>query len=165
MKTTDKDNNAVVSFLKRNALSIILIIGTGVYTIIMPILGKGAKAEFNESIIKACDDPAVKEKLTAEFERNLTDPTILGKVLESPTINDFTKDAGDKIRNTVIENVLSEDSSKISTVSYIGKETGMRDEDVLPKLAKLLQAWDKGELMTKDEADAYIEKKLRIARF
>jgi len=165
MKTTDKDNNAVLDFLKRNILSIIVLMGMGIYTIIMPILGKGAKAEFNENIIKAYDDPSVKEKVSKEFEKNLTDPTILSKVLKSPTIDNFTSEAGDKIRRSVVENVLKEDSTKLSTVSYIGKEIGMRDEDVLPKLAKLLQAWDKGEIMTKEQADAYIERKLRIARF
>jgi hypothetical protein len=45
--------------------------------------------------------------------------------------------------------------------SFIGMKTGMRDEDVLPALAELMDAWEEGELMTKKQADAYIKKTLK----
>jgi hypothetical protein len=125
----------------------------------------GAEVEFQNKIIKAYQAPAVKDAVKKEFESNITDPVMLHKILNTPTLDEFTSEAGDKIQKKIVQDVLTEDSTKISTVSFLGKETGMRDETILPTLAKLLKAYEKGEIMTKAEIEEYTQKQLRIARF
>jgi len=121
----------------------------------------GAEVEFQNKIIEAYKAPAVKEAVKAEFKANMTDPVILGEVLNSPEVADFSKDAGDKIEKQIVSNVLAEDSTKINFIGALGERSNIRNENVLDKMGKLLQAWDKGELMTKDEADLYIKKVLK----
>ena len=121
----------------------------------------GAEVEFQNKIIEAYNAPAVKEAVKAEFKANITDPAILKDVLNSPEVGDFSKEAGDKIEKQIVSNVLKEDSTKISMVGGLGKKSGIRNDEVLDKMADLLKAWDKGEIMTKDQADLYIKKVLK----
>jgi len=121
----------------------------------------GAEVEFQNKIIEAYKAPAVKEAVKAEFKANIIDPAILGEVLASPEVHDFSKEAGDKIEKKIVADVLKEDSTKISLVSGLGQKSGIRDEVIMDKMATLLKAWDKGEIMTKDQADTYIKKALK----
>ena len=161
IKITEEDNNAVVVFLKRNALAIIMALAFLGWQFIEPLIGKGAEAEFHQKLVEAYDSPVVQKKVSQEFEKNITDPMMLGKVLNSPEVDNFAKDAGKKIESTIVDNVLKDDSSKISMVSGLGRLTDIRDDKIMLKLSELLKAWDKGELMTKSEADKYIDRKLR----
>ena len=116
IKTTEADNKAFVAFLKRNALVIALAIGYVGWQIVEPLIGAGAEVEFQNKIIEAYKAPAVKEVVKEEFEANMTDSVMLGKVLSTPTLDQFTEDAGKKIQDKVVSNVLKEDSTKISMI-------------------------------------------------
>jgi hypothetical protein len=163
LKTTEEDNKAFVNFLKRNALLIVIAVSYGIYDIVVPLLTTGAEAEFHQKLIEAYKAPAVKEAAKKEFEANMIDPVVLGKVLASPEVESFSKEAGEKIEAQIVTNVLKEDSTKISIVSGLGKKANIRDEDVMDKLAKLLEAYDKGELLTKKEAEHLYRTK--VAKF
>lgn len=135
-------------FLKKNIISIVIVIFGAVGSYAWTLIQKGGKQEF-------------KENVEVIFEQKMTDPATLNRILNSPQVTKFSKDAGTKIRNNIIEDVLKKDTNKISMRSFIGMKTGLRDEDVLPELAELLNAWKNGELMTKKEADSYIKKEVR----
>ena len=125
----------------------------------------GVNTEFQADVAKTFTGAAFYNAVDSVFTVKVTDPATLARILQSETIADFSEEAGAKIRNTIIEDVMKKDTNKISMRSFIGMKTGMRDEDVLPELADLLDAWQKGELMTKKEADAHIKKALRVAKF
>ena len=52
----------------------------------------GAEVEFQNKIIEAYKAPAVKEVVKEEFEANMTDPVMLGKVLSNIDIDPLTID-------------------------------------------------------------------------
>ena len=113
----------------------------------------GANVEFQNKIIEAYKTPAVKAVVKAEFKNNITDPAILGDILASPSVEDFSKEAGEKIEAQIVSNVLKEDSTKVSMISGLGQKVGIRDEDVMTKMSELLDAWNKGELVIKEQID------------
>lgn len=115
----------------------------------------GAEVEFQNKIIEAYKAPAVKEAVKIEFKNNIKDPTILSEVLASPSVDNFSKEAGEKIEKQIVTNVLKEDSTKISFVVTIGQKADIRNDKVIDKIADVLIAWNKGELMTKAEAERY----------
>lgn len=156
LKFDDKDNNAVVSWIKKNTLAILLIIGGALYNFVWPLIGTGAEVEFQNKIIEAYKSPAVKEAMKTEFKENIKDPIILGEVLASPSVDNFSKEAGKKIEQTIVTNVLKEDSTKISFIVTLGQKADIRNDKVIDKLAEVLVAWSKGELMTRDEAEKLI---------
>jgi len=125
----------------------------------------GAKTEFQADVAKTFTGDAFYNAVDSVFTVKVTDPATLAKILQSETIADFSAEAGDKIRNTIIEDVMKKDTNKISMRSFLGMKTGMRDEDVLPKLAELLGAWKKGELMTKKQVDEKLKRYRTVATF
>ncbi len=70
-----------------------------------------------------------------------------------------------KIRDDIVNEVQSDSSKNVAMNSFLGKEVGVRDEQVLPLLAKLLKAYDNGEFTTKKELEEYVDKEIRTARF
>ena len=155
IKTTEADNKAFVAFLKRNALVIALAIGYLGWQVVEPLIGAGAEVEFQNKIIEAYKSPAVKEAVKTEFKENINDPAILSEVLASPSIDNFSKEAGEKIEKQIVTNVLKEDSTKLSIIAVLGQKADIRNDKVMDKLAEVLVAWSKGELMTKEEAERY----------
>lgn len=124
----------------------------------------GAKTEFNTEVaanFSAKEGTAFYNTVDSIFTIRVKDPKILGMILESEEVVKFSEEAGTNIRNAIIEDVMKQDTNKISMRSFLGMKTGLRDEDVLPKLAELLDAWKKGELMTKGEANSYVNRILR----
>ena len=67
------------------------------------------------------------------------------------------------IRDNIVSDVIREDSTKISTTAFICKEIGIRDEQVLPMMAKMLKSYKDGEIPTKKEVDSIARR--TIARF
>jgi hypothetical protein len=151
--------------LDLKTVAIALIVLTYVGEKVWGYIQVGVNTEFQADVAKTFTGDAFYNAVDSVFTVKVTDPATLARILESETIADFSEEAGAKIRNTIIEDVMKKDTNKISMRSFIGMKTGMRDEDVLPELADLLDAWQKGELMTKKEADAHIKKALRVAKF
>lgn len=116
----------------------------------------GAKAEFQADVAETFAGDAFYNAVDSVFVIKIKDPETLNEILNSEEVTKFSEEAGVKVRNAIIEDVMKKDTNKISMRSFIGMKTGLRDEDVLPALAKLMKAWENGELMTKAQADAYI---------
>jgi hypothetical protein len=132
--------------IKKNIISIVLFLLTIVGGFTWSLIQKGGQAEFNEAV-----DARINEKLE--------NPIFVKMLLSHPEVLNFTDDAGMKIRNAIIEDVMKKDTNKISMRSFLGKEVGVRDEKVLPLMAALLKAFDEGKLMTEDDVEALIKKR------
>jgi hypothetical protein len=133
--------------------------------------------------IKATLDNGVAIEKQGEFNTNLkqalkTD-SIASIIMEnehfvellfaSPIVKQHTDDLGKELKKQIIEDVLRKDTNKVSSRSYVAIQLGIRDEAYLPLLTNVLGAFDRGELLTKEDADKYIEaefKRLRrVAKF
>ena len=87
----------------------------------------------------------------------------------SPIVKQHTDNLGKQLRKQIIADVMQKDTNKVSSRSYVAIELGIRDEAYLPLLTSVLGAFDRGELLTKEDADTYIKaefKRLRrVAKF
>ena len=108
--------------------------------------GKGLEEEkrTEEVIIKALG----KEEIITQLLKN---PKFVQLILESPEVKKYEERIGMELRDDIVEQVTKTDSTKVAMNSYLGKEVGIRDEQVLPLLANLLKAFDKEEIATKEE--------------
>ncbi len=95
------------------------------------------------------------------LQEQLQDPYTLHQVLKSPAVTEFTKESQEHIKKTIEAGILKDDSSRISIEALLGKETGLRDEMIAPLLAKIIKAFDAGEMMTKHQAEEMIDDQVK----
>jgi len=119
-------------------ISILTIIGGFTWKLIE----KGGEAEFNE-------------KVEAIIQKKMSDSELINTLLNSEQVEKFKEDAGQDLKNSI----LSLDTSKLNISSYLGKELGIRDEDVLPFLAEFMKQVKEGKIATKEDVEK-VEKRL-----
>ena len=120
--------------LKKNLLTILLAIGGFVWVYIQ----EGVMNDLHTLIDK-------------RIEEKVTDSKLVKTMLESDQVKEFTDEAGESIRNAIIEDVTSKDSSKINQNAFLGKELGIRDEAVTPLLRDMLRDYKEGNFATKED--------------
>ena len=106
------------------------------------LIEKGGEAEFNE-------------KVEAIIQKKMSDSELINTLLNSEQVERFKEDAGQDLKNSI----LSLDTSKLNISSYLGKELGIRDEDVLPFLAEFMKQVKEGKIATKEDVEK-VEKRL-----
>ena len=149
---------------KKYLVGVIMLGLVGFGDKIIDIFNTGAEVEFKNEVATTF---TVKEgtpfynAVDSVVTLKVKDPALISLLLESDEVVEAQHQAALDIRNTIIEDVMKKDTNKISMRSFLGMKTGLRDEDVLPALAKLLDSWEKGELMTKRQADAYVTRKVK----
>ena len=152
----------VVSELKSKAIliivGIVLVIGNQIWSYVQ----KGAQADVDKHITEVVINSLQKEEIILELLKN---PKFVQLILESPEVKAYEGEIGMKIRDDIVNEVQSDSSKNVAMNSFLGKEVGVRDEQVLPLLAKLLKAYDNGEFTTKKELEEYVDKEIRTARF
>ena len=120
----------LIEILKKNFLTILLAIGGFVWVYIQ----EGVKNDLHNLI-----DQRIEEKVS--------DSQLIKTILKSEQVQEFTDEAGQSIRNKIIEDVTSKDSNKINQNAYLGKELGIRDEAVTPLLKDMLKDYKEGKLV------------------
>ena len=120
----------LIEILKKNFLTILLAIGGFVWVYIQ----EGVKNDLHNLI-----DQRIEEKVS--------DSQLIKTILKSEQVQEFTDEAGQSIRNKIIEDVTSKDSNKINQNAYLGKELGIRDEAVTPLLKDMLKDYKEGNLV------------------
>ena len=120
----------LIEILKKNFLTILLAIGGFVWVYIQ----EGVKNDLHTLI-----DSRIEEKVS--------DSQLIKTILKSEQVKEFTDEAGQSIRNKIIEDVTSKDSNKINQNAYLGKELGIRDEAVTPLLKDMLKDYKEGNLV------------------
>ena len=124
----------LIEILKKNLLTILLAIGGFVWVYIQ----EGVKNDLHTLIDK-------------RIEEKVTDSKLVKTMLESDQVKEFTDEAGESIRNAIIEDVTSKDSNKINQNAFLGKELGIRDEAVTPLLRDMLRDYKEGNFATKED--------------
>jgi len=142
---------------KKYLVGIIMLALVGFGDKIISVFNTGAEVEFNEKVESVVIKSLQKEGIIQELIKN---PRFVQLILESDEVKKFEEEAGMRIRDEIVEQVTKSDTNKVSMRSFLGKEIGIRDEDVLPLLGELLKAYDKGEITTTEE----LEDKLRDYR-
>lgn len=112
------------------------------------IFTKGAKVEFNNKV-----GEAFMEKMKdPEFANEVANSSIfMDAMLNSDKVDNFTEDAGMKIRDKIIDDVTKKDSLKINANARIAKELNIRDEDLTPLMISVFKAFKEGRLLTNED--------------
>jgi hypothetical protein len=156
-----EDNN--ISFGKRlkksldaKAIALILLIIWTAGEKMLETYSKGREAQEIKFVESVFDGNKFSEKVESEFRSQMQDPFVLHQVLESPSVTNFTKEAREDIEQTLYDKFMEEDSTRISLITYLGQKTGLRDEVVEEKFAKMFELFVSGDLITKSEAERMI---------
>ena len=103
----------------------------------------------------------IQNQIVSEMEGALEDKNFLGKAFSAKgMIHEIDKQVG-IAKQHVIDEVIAADSSKINLVSGLGVMSGIRDEEVMPLLGKLLKAINDGELIFKDEIEELVKDEVK----
>jgi hypothetical protein len=137
-------------------VGIVLVIANQAWSYIQ----KGAEADIDKKIETVVVNSLQKEEIIKELMKN---PKFVQLILESDEVKKFEEEAGMKIRDEIVEQVTKSDTNKVSMRSFLGKEVGIRDEQVLPLLANLLKAYEEGDIATKEELTRTVNREIRRA--
>ena len=141
-----------MELLKKHIITIVLIAVTAIGGTVWTLIQKGSEATFNE-------------KVDARIKLSMSNSHLIDMLLKTDKIKEFTERAGRQIEDRIIEDVIKKDSVKISTRAFIGSSIGIRDEQVLPLMAKLLKDYKDGKITTTNNLDSLIRRRLRIPEF
>lgn len=148
----------IINELKSKAVLIIVGAVLVVANQIWSYVQKGAQADVDNHIEEVVTNALQKEDIIKELMKN---PRFVQLILESEEVKKFEKEAGMRIRDEIVEQVTKSDTNKISMRSFLGKEVGIRDEQVLPLLANLLKAYEEGDIATKTELTRVVNREIR----
>ena len=118
---------------------------------------KGKEAEEVRFIESVFDGDKFGEKVGHEFKSQMKDPSVLGEIIEYPSVSKLTELAQRDIEKSLYDKFMAEDSTRISLVTYLGLKTGLRDEVVEEKFAKMFELFVRGDLITKEQAQRMID--------
>jgi hypothetical protein len=126
--------------------------------IVVTVIAKGEKIVGYFETGKEAEDAAKMEvMLVKSLQKDavmielLNNKRFIQFLLESDEVKEFEKQAGMKIRDEIVEQVTKSDTDKVSMRSFLGKEIGLRDEDVLPFLADFMKQVKEGNIATKED--------------
>lgn len=125
-----------MELIKKHIITLILFLLATVGTYTWNLIQKGGEVEVNQKI----DD-----RINAKIQ----DGALVKILLDSEQITEFTKEAGESIRNEVIKDVMRKDTNKVSLRAIIGKGTKLRDEDVPDVIIKIINDYNAGKLHQK----------------
>jgi hypothetical protein len=125
-----------MEFLKKHIITLVLVVLGAIGTFTWNLIQKGGEAEINE-------------KIDSRINSKIQDGKLVQVLLQSKEISKFTKQAGEDIRNEVIEDVMRKDTNKVSLRAIIGKGTKLRDEDVPQAIINLINDYNNGSLHCK----------------
>ena len=138
--------------LKKSAvakvIAVIVLIGYTVGKDIYDTYNHG-KEKQEEAIREADFEARVEKKVKDE----VNNPTLLLDIIGSQFIQDFVNSKHEDIEQAVTQKIVKKDSVELNMITYIGQETGLRDEAVLGMLMELVKLHNEGKLPTKEQVE------------
>jgi len=146
---TEKKNE-LLELLKKNAIAILLSGALLLWGIVKDTFNAGAELKFRSEItgivkedLKVHFDTIIDNRFQYNLEKCLKDPTLFLDVLSSPFVSSYAEDKALEIHREVESKLLAMDSIQTSFVTSIGKNLGVRDEDVMPLFKNMMRDYIK----------------------
>ena len=152
----------LLSALKDKTIVLIVLVLGVVGKQVWDYVQKGAQVDVDNHIEEIVVKSLQKDEVVRILLQN---PNVVRMILESDEVKEFTEQAGQDIHDKIVEDVTRSDTNKVSMRSFVGMEAGVRDEQVLPILAKIVKAWNEGEITTNKQLEEYVDREIRTARF
>ena len=141
--------------------------------IILGIVGKmiwdtfqvGAEVAYQQHFQETLKTEGAKniigEQISTKMDYALEDKNFLSKAFSAEGIIIEIDKQVDIAKQHIVDEVVAADSSKINLVSGLGVLSGIRDEEVMPLLSRLLKAVDDGDLIFKEDIEDLIEDEVK----
>ena len=136
--------------IKKHIITIALSLLVVCWTFVKDAFVTGADAKFKQSVIvivKGEDATRYYNTLIREaIDNEMNNPMSLIEILSSEHVNRFAQKKAAEVREAVRKELLKEDSIKGNLIHDLGLGTGIRNDEVLDELTKLLKAFREGKL-------------------
>lgn len=104
----------------------------------------------NKSVIKSeVIKSKVHEWVDERIQEKMNDPLTYLEVLASDAVSNYAQDKAYEVRESIREEMLKQDSSKVDFIEVLGKAMGIRNEDVIPTFSKMMKEYISGRLGTR----------------
>jgi len=143
-------------------LSMATLVVVAKWDAVVSTFDKGAEIEKME-IIKSDMKAALQD--TSVLNAAFSNPNFVATFFNNPTVNKKIEELGvelhNRIRDQIVEDVIKNDTNKISMRSFVGKEADIRDEQVLPLLAEIIKAYKEKEFAKKKDVKNIIKQEIK----
>jgi len=160
---TAKDGKTVKSIFKSKLMDKLVTV------LIAGLFASGAATwNYFHTNVKVGQEHKELEKHKALNMKLLNDKNSLEEILEvvmsNSFVSSFVENKKLEVQDKIVELINKDDSSRVALETFLGKQTGYRDEDILPLLAQILKAFKEGDIMTKEDAEGYIKREIEKRR-
>lgn len=149
------NKSKITESLKKNAIAIVLSSFVLCWTFIKDVFTAGADYKFRQKIevmvthdLKLHFDTLIDNRFDLNLKKSLSSPMLWYDALSSDYVSEYAESKAKSIRNEVSKNLTQVDSIQRGFIESLGKDLGIRDEDVLPLLEKVLKDYIKRENST-----------------
>ena len=148
----------IVNVLKKQGLAILGLVIMGGYGWVSNLVQKGHEVERKDEIINVIKSEEstkyINLLITEAIEKAMSNPLTIIDMLSSPHIEKYADSKAIEVEEAVKKRLLKEDSIKGDLIHDLGIGTGMRNEDILPQLIKLITAFKEGKLTSNRQVRA-----------
>ena len=132
---------------KKHFVTIILSGLVVAWTFIKDLINTGAESKFNNQVVNVVVtsdkiDDHIDTLITDKIELTMGNPLVWLEVLDS----EYIKEKEDRIYKKVEADLMKKDSIDMVFIESLGRESGIRNEDVPKMFGIMLKAFVKGEL-------------------
>jgi hypothetical protein len=150
----------VTDIIKKNALALILSGLVVCWTFVKDVFKTGADAKLKNTVVNIVIssnevNDHFNEIIEVKFNEKLKDPFIWFDVLGSDFVGDFAKEKAIEVHEAIEKKLLIQDSIQQSFADVLGKDLGIRNEDVIPLFSKMLKAFKNGDFETRRVTATY----------
>ena len=135
---------------KDNIIAVVLSIGVVGWTFVKDLISTGADVKFNERVFVVIQSDVSRKYIEGliykAIDNEMNDPFALMEILSSQHVSEYAEEKAQEVREAVKNEIMRNDSAKGDLIHDLGIGTGMRNEDIMPELIKLLKAFRRGDL-------------------
>ena len=136
--------------LKKNLVTLALSVVVVCWTFIKDVYVTGAEAKSKKEFINLLGSKDSRKLIyhisDSAINVALNSSAVWLELLSSTHINSYAKEKSKEVRESIYQDLVKKDSMEVDMVHLLGEGIGIRNEDVMPELIKLLKAFKRGEL-------------------
>lgn len=105
----------------------------------------------------------IDNRVDIKIQEALDNSVIIDYVLGSESVTEAIDKKGNEVALSIKNEINKKDSSEVNLIEFIGKVSGLRNENVMNVVAYAIKAYNDGELMTKAQMEEEVKKAVRRA--
>jgi hypothetical protein len=139
-----------MELVKKHIITFVIGALIVVWTFVKDAFVTGADVKFQEKIMLIIKNEQstkhIKSIALKCIDDEMNDPFALIDILSSEHVNKFAESKAVEVKEAVKKEILKNDSIKGDMIHELGVGTGIRNDEVMKELVKLLKAFKEGKL-------------------